>query len=151
MRRIQELNDHFIVCGAGRMGRVVARELLRTGRAFVIIEQDPVRVTSLLEEEPGLLFIEGDATREQMLRAAGVGRAHGLAADGIAGPQTKAALARVVRDGLNVPVGMIRVATCMSSRPKGDSARVTSPASSQTASITPSPSASALIRVSWCM
>jgi len=80
MRRIQEQSDHFIVCGAGRMGRVVARELLRTGKPFVVIEQDPVRVTGLLEEEPGLLFVEGDATREQTLRAAGIDRAHGLAA-----------------------------------------------------------------------
>jgi voltage-gated potassium channel len=80
MRRIQELSDHYIICGAGRMGRVVVREFHRAGKPFVVIESDPTRASGLLQEEPGLLFIDGDATREHVLRTAGVERAIGLAA-----------------------------------------------------------------------
>jgi voltage-gated potassium channel len=80
MRRIRELNNHYIVCGAGRMGRVVARELVASGEPFVIIEQNQECISALLEEEPGLLIIAGDATREHLLRLAGIERARGMAA-----------------------------------------------------------------------
>ncbi len=80
MRRIEELRDHYLVCGGGRMGRVVMRELIASGRPFVVIEADAQRAAALLGEFPDLLLVHGDATREQLLTTAGLGVAKELAA-----------------------------------------------------------------------
>ncbi|MBT8462917.1 MAG: NAD-binding protein, partial [Gemmatimonadetes bacterium] len=44
MKKIDTLKDHYIVCGAGRTGRQVARELQAAGKGFVIVERDAERV-----------------------------------------------------------------------------------------------------------
>lgn len=80
MRSIEELKNHLIVCGVGRMGRVVVDELEQSGQPFVVIENNPSRLAMLLENNPDVLVIEGDATREQTLRTARISRASGLAA-----------------------------------------------------------------------
>lgn len=80
MRSIEDLKNHFIVCGVGRMGRVVVDELQQSGQPFVVIEHNPARLATLLENHPDVLLIEGDATREQILRGARIARASGLAA-----------------------------------------------------------------------
>lgn len=80
MRKIQSVSDHYIVCGAGRMGRVVIGEMRHVGQPFVVIERDAARIAQLQETHPDTLVIEGDATREQTLQTAGVDRARGLAA-----------------------------------------------------------------------
>jgi voltage-gated potassium channel len=79
MRSIENLKNHFIVCGAGRMGRVVVAELVQSGHPFVVIENNPSRLAMLLELHSDILMIEGDATREQTLRSARIARASGLA------------------------------------------------------------------------
>jgi voltage-gated potassium channel len=78
MRSIEDLRNHFIVCGVGRMGRVVVDELEQSGQPFVVIEHDPSRLATLLENHPDVLVIEGDATREQTLRGARIARADNL-------------------------------------------------------------------------
>ncbi len=80
MRKIEEMSDHYIVCGAGRMGRVVIAELLRTETPFVVIERDSNRVAGVAEDFPDVLVIEGDATKESILATANVGQARGVAA-----------------------------------------------------------------------
>jgi voltage-gated potassium channel len=80
MRETEALRDHFIVCGGGRMGRVVMQELLQAGRPLIVVDHDSARLDALVEEHPRLLTLSGDATRDQVLAAAGVGRARGLAA-----------------------------------------------------------------------
>lgn len=80
MRNIGHLSGHTIVCGVGRMGRVVVGELVNAGHPFAVIERDPARIAALQALYPGLLAIEADATRDQALKAAGVDRAIGLAA-----------------------------------------------------------------------
>lgn len=80
MRSIEGLKNHLIVCGVGRMGRVVVDELEQSAQPFVVIEHDPSRLATLLQTHSDVLVIEGDATREQTLRAAGIARASGLAA-----------------------------------------------------------------------
>lgn len=80
MRTIEALNNHFIVCGVGRMGRVVAAEMVQAGHPFVVVENNPDRVALLLDSFPDILVIEGDATREQTLHNARVEKALGLAA-----------------------------------------------------------------------
>ncbi len=78
-RTIERLQNHYIVCGAGRVGEVIARELVLTRRPLVIIDRDGERV-SALAQELGIPFIVGDATEEGILRAAGIELAAGLLA-----------------------------------------------------------------------
>ncbi|OYW07131.1 MAG: hypothetical protein B7X11_00485 [Acidobacteria bacterium 37-65-4] len=77
-RRIGELQDHFIVCGHGRIGSIVCAELRRKGTPLVVVETDP-KVVAELEAE-GVLVLKADAREEQVLRTAGVERAKGLIA-----------------------------------------------------------------------
>lgn len=77
-REISKLKNHFIVCGIGRVGSSVAREFRAEGASFVVIERDRERAQWALSED--LLLVEGDATREEVLRRAGIQRARGLVA-----------------------------------------------------------------------
>jgi voltage-gated potassium channel len=76
-REIARLSHHYIICGAGRVGRRAARELSRRPVPFVIIENDDVRLQNL---EPEWLVIRGDATQEKVLREAHIEQAAGLVA-----------------------------------------------------------------------
>jgi voltage-gated potassium channel len=75
-RQMAELKDHFIICGWGRVGQEVARELRREGQPFVVIDPDEARVARLREE--GFLAHAGDASRDETLKAVGIERARGL-------------------------------------------------------------------------
>lgn len=75
---IERMSGHDIVCGWGRMGQAVVEELRRGKRAVVTIERNPEKVRRL--EQLGVPVIAGDATDENVLRAAGVERAQGLVA-----------------------------------------------------------------------
>jgi len=77
-REISQLSDHYIICGAGRVGRSVARELNRQAAAFLIIEQNDAKAQRYSAEP--WLFLSGDATLEQTLREAHIERARGLVA-----------------------------------------------------------------------
>jgi voltage-gated potassium channel len=77
-REIGRLSDHYIICGAGRVGRSAARELARRPVPFVIIEQNEAKAQRFAEEN--WLIVVGDATQEQTLRAAQIDRARGLVA-----------------------------------------------------------------------
>lgn len=77
-RMLSAIHDHFIICGYGRIGSTVAAQFRRERVPFVVIERDPVRVQSALDD--GGLAIEADASREDVLRRAGIERARGLIA-----------------------------------------------------------------------
>jgi voltage-gated potassium channel len=77
-REIARLKGHQIVCGYGRVGRQVARELARQGVPFVVIEQDPGQVEACRAE--GYLAIAGEASDDAVLKESGIGRARGLIA-----------------------------------------------------------------------
>lgn len=80
-RSISSLNHHYIICGAGRTGRHMIRELLETERAFVLIDSDEHSARSLLEEmQASFPVVVGDATDDEVLREAGIDRAAGLCA-----------------------------------------------------------------------
>src|SRR5437899_3596700 len=64
-REIGRLSDHYIICGAGRVGRSAARELARRPAPFVIVEQNEAKAARYSSEY--LLFV-GDATQEHTLR-----------------------------------------------------------------------------------
>jgi len=76
-RQIGRLSDHYIICGAGRVGRSAARELARRPVPFVIIEQNEAKAARYAGDWPVLI---GDATQEQTLREAHIERARGLVA-----------------------------------------------------------------------
>jgi len=76
-REIGRLNDHYIICGAGRVGRSAARELARKPAAFVMVEQNEAKAARYGGE---WLTLIGDATQEQTLRQAQIERARGLVA-----------------------------------------------------------------------
>jgi voltage-gated potassium channel len=73
---IAKLKDHFIVCGAGRVGRQVIKEMQRRDVDFVIIDNDEAKGHKLLEQ--GLLVLIGDATDEETLRGAGLTKARAV-------------------------------------------------------------------------
>jgi voltage-gated potassium channel len=76
-REVASLKNHYIICGAGRVGHSVARELALKPRTFVIIETDEKIVAEL---DPKWLVLQGDAASEKTLREAGIERALGLVA-----------------------------------------------------------------------
>jgi voltage-gated potassium channel len=75
-RMIDTLKDHFIVCGYGRIGSIVAKEFRQQGVPFVVIERDPARHQAAVER--GVLVIDADASQEDVLKHAGIERARGL-------------------------------------------------------------------------
>ena len=77
-RMIQKLDQHFIICGYGRVGRNAAGELQRSGVPFVIVDLQPERVEKAMLA--GMLAVAADATRDETLRSVGIERARGLIA-----------------------------------------------------------------------
>ena len=77
-REIGRLDSHYIICGMGRVGRSVARELARKPVPFVIVESAEVKRQRFAHEN--WLVIAGDATLEATLREAQIERARGLIA-----------------------------------------------------------------------
>jgi len=73
---IQRLHEHVIVCGFGRIGRILAQDLDRQKLSFVAIETNPEHVNDA--SAAGYLVLSGDATEEEMLLDAGVARANSL-------------------------------------------------------------------------
>lgn len=72
-KRVRELKDHYIICGFGRMGKIIGKELKNKGVKFIAIEKTPV----LLEKED-VLILEGDATQDDILKESGIEKAKGL-------------------------------------------------------------------------
>jgi len=76
MKTIEKLENHVIVCGAGRVGSNVAHILKAERVPYVLIETNEDLVRTMREE--GHLVIQGDATQDAMLMAAGIQRARGV-------------------------------------------------------------------------
>ena len=76
-RDISRLSDHYILCGAGRVGRSVARELAGRPVPFVVIDANEAKAARYHDE---WLIMVGDATQEQTLRDARIEKARGLVA-----------------------------------------------------------------------
>lgn len=77
-RMIDQLRNHFIVCGFGRVGRNAAMELQRAKKPFLVIDRNEARVDRAMRA--GMLAVVADATRDECLREAGVLSANGLIA-----------------------------------------------------------------------
>jgi voltage-gated potassium channel len=74
---IDQLKGHVIVCGFGRIGRLLARDLTAAGQGIVVIEREESRIAAA--RGLGYPCVQGEATDEQTLNAAGITRAHILA------------------------------------------------------------------------
>lgn len=75
-KMIDSLADHHIVCGFGRVGRQVARDLRVANAEFVVIDANPEN--KQLAQTLGITFIEGDAADDTVLREAGIERARSI-------------------------------------------------------------------------
>jgi len=74
--RIGKLRDHYIICGYGRIGHLICREFQSRPTPFVVVEQNPNHIERL--EREGYMYVEGDATDDETLQAAGIEHAKGL-------------------------------------------------------------------------
>ena len=77
-RKMSKLRDHYIICGSGRVGSHLVRDLLRDNIRFVVIEKDQQRAAEFSQR--GISVLVNDATLEESLREVGVEHAKGLAA-----------------------------------------------------------------------
>jgi voltage-gated potassium channel len=78
LRKMSKLRDHFIICGAGRVGSHLVKTLQTGEQPFIVIERDPQKVAELADR--GVIVLVRDATSEESLAEAGVRHARGLAA-----------------------------------------------------------------------
>jgi len=77
-RQIEKLNNHVILCGFGRIGMIIAEELRKYGKEFVVIDKEPDLKESL--DAGKYLYIIGDSTEDTVLKQAGILRASALIA-----------------------------------------------------------------------
>jgi voltage-gated potassium channel len=77
-RAIDALQNHYIICGFGRVGRRVAREFRHEGARFVVLDFSTEAIDAA--EEENVLFIEGNGADDEDLASAGLERARGLVA-----------------------------------------------------------------------
>jgi voltage-gated potassium channel len=77
-KQMSKLRDHYIICGSGRVGSNLVRDMMSANESFVVIEKDPQRAAEFSQR--GVNVLVNDATLEESLREGGVERARGLAA-----------------------------------------------------------------------
>ncbi|MBI5105185.1 MAG: TrkA family potassium uptake protein [Solirubrobacterales bacterium] len=77
-REMDGLSDHYIICGFGRVGRQVARDLRAAGARYVIVDEDPANREHA--RDVGVRFITGDASDDATLLQAGIERARAVVA-----------------------------------------------------------------------
>jgi voltage-gated potassium channel len=77
---MDKLEDHYIICGYGRVGQAVAREFRTAGVPYVVLDFQPEALAAAREREE--LWIDGSGTNDDDLHAAGIERARGLVASG---------------------------------------------------------------------
>ncbi len=80
-RKIAAMRGHVIVCGVGRVGRAIARQIAESGTSVVVVDQDEARLQEFVRE---CLFeipvVVGDATLDAVLRQAGIEHAGSIVA-----------------------------------------------------------------------
>ncbi len=76
--RVNQLDDHIIICGSGSVAHAVIEEMQKNDQPIGVIEKDQNVYEELLEEYPDIAALHGDATDDEVLEEAGIGRAIGL-------------------------------------------------------------------------
>ena len=77
-KAIKKLKGHYILCGFGRVGHNIAHELEATNRHYVAIDEDIHHLESYREKSPGLLYLHGDASDDDILLRADLEHAKGV-------------------------------------------------------------------------
>lgn len=77
-KKLENIGNHYIVCGYGRMGQSICEGLKDANEQFVVVENNQDKIDLLIEM--GFLFVNGDATSDDVLLKAGIERAKGLVA-----------------------------------------------------------------------
>lgn len=103
--KIDQISDHYLVCGAGRIGGYVLDELDAAGLRHVVIELDHASVERLLERHPRRLALEGDAADDDVLTRAGVARCRGVFA--VTGDDSKNLVVSLSAKQLNPTVRVV--------------------------------------------
>lgn len=75
-RQISRMKDHYIICGYGRVGKRIAKDLLQSGETFVVIDRNREVIDAL--RKAGVPFIAGNAEDEEVLRRAELDTSKGL-------------------------------------------------------------------------
>ncbi|MCE5314711.1 MAG: potassium channel protein [Armatimonadota bacterium] len=75
-KQISKMRNHFIICGFGRMGQQIVKDLQREDVSLCVIERNPEQMPKLVAQD--IPFIEGNASDDKILKAAGIERAKGL-------------------------------------------------------------------------
>jgi voltage-gated potassium channel len=78
LKRIGALTQHFIVCGVGRVGSNVAHELSTTNRPYLVVDTDLANIEKHRERFPDAMWIQGDASDDDILKLAGIEHASGV-------------------------------------------------------------------------
>ena len=73
---IEKMNNHYIICGGGRIGFLICRELMAGKMPCVIIDNNPEVIQKAQDE--GFIYCKGDATQDKVLIEAGIKRAKGV-------------------------------------------------------------------------
>jgi voltage-gated potassium channel len=74
-KKIDNIKDHYIICGYGRMGNIICKEMDHNKAHYVVIESSPEVITTM---DKNMLVLQGDSTRDRVLKEAGIERAKGL-------------------------------------------------------------------------
>jgi voltage-gated potassium channel len=69
-KKLRDLRDHYIVCGYGRMGKIIAKELKHEKLKFAVIEKNEIILDS--DEKEEFFIIQGDATKDELLKRVGI-------------------------------------------------------------------------------
>ncbi|MDX1617361.1 MAG: TrkA family potassium uptake protein [Balneolaceae bacterium] len=75
-KQLERMNNHYIVCGYGRIGHRIAQVLHEAKIPIVVVENRESSIERIKEDK--FLYVEGDAQEESVLKAAGIERAKGL-------------------------------------------------------------------------
>jgi voltage-gated potassium channel len=75
-KTIEKMSGHYIICGCGRIGNLVCRELTQEKVPFVVIDDDPMVIQKVAED--GFVYYKGDATEDKTLIDSGIKRARGI-------------------------------------------------------------------------
>jgi voltage-gated potassium channel len=75
-KMVDKMNKHYIICGCGRIGFLICRELAGEKVPFVVVDNDPEIIQKIQDE--GFIYFKGDATQDKTLIEAGIKRAKGI-------------------------------------------------------------------------
>jgi voltage-gated potassium channel len=104
-KSIDQMSSHYIVCGIGRVGDNVTRELAVTARPYVVIDTDRQHLDDHCEQYPGTCYLHGDASEDDVLIRAGLARAAGVFA--ITGDDSKNLVITLTAKHLNPKVRVV--------------------------------------------